>query len=76
MGNQGTRAKLKLHRSSRVLLPGLFNHRGIGWLVFRSYAPLNVRVGWLSVSGALVMNCRLAVLILLDYVGSPSVPLD
>ena len=43
MGNQGKRAKLKAHRSSRVLLPGLFNHRGIGWLVPRSHAPLSVR---------------------------------
>jgi hypothetical protein len=42
MGNQATRAKHKAHRSSRVLLPGLFNRRGIGWLVPRSDADLNV----------------------------------
>jgi hypothetical protein len=45
MGNQGTRAKHKAFRSSRVLLPGLFDHRGIGWVVSRSHAPLNVWLG-------------------------------
>ena len=45
MGNQGTRAKHKAHCSSRVLWPGLFNHRGIGWLVFRGHAPWNVWLG-------------------------------
>ncbi len=45
MGNQGMRAEHKAHRSSRVLLPGLFNQRGIGWLVSRSHAPWNVRLG-------------------------------
>ena len=42
MGNQGMRAKHEAHRSSRVLLPGLFNHRGIGWVVSRSHASRNV----------------------------------
>jgi phosphate transport system permease protein len=26
-------------------LPSLFDHRGVGWLVFRSHAPLNVWLG-------------------------------
>ena len=30
-----------------ALLPGLFNHKGIGWLVPRSHAPLNARFGCL-----------------------------
>jgi hypothetical protein len=30
------------HFLPRLLLPGLFNHKGIGWLVPRSHAPLNV----------------------------------
>jgi hypothetical protein len=50
IGNQGTRAKHKAHRSSRVLLPGLFNHRGIGWVVPRGHAPWNVRRWWWMVA--------------------------
>ena len=42
-GDLGTRAKHKAHRSSRVLLPGLFNNGGIGWFVPRSYALWSVR---------------------------------
>jgi hypothetical protein len=42
---------LTSHFLSRVLLPGLFNHRDIGWLVPRSRAPLNVRP-WLSMIAA------------------------
>ena len=66
-GNQGTRAKHKAHGSSRVLLPGLFNHRGIGWLVACSHAPWNVRLGlrlvlvFIFVSWAVKLNLKLLI---------------
>ena len=40
---------IRAHKSASVLKPGLFNPRGIGWLVPRSHAPFNVGLVWVVV---------------------------